>query len=79
MDFTGGSLFHPTHNSQCPPQIFNMPHSSWGQELTPSPLSPSSMPLPPDGDLFTDSSRAPQPHFQQVCWLAVIFVLIETF
>ncbi|KAG1780069.1 hypothetical protein EV702DRAFT_1194835 [Suillus placidus] len=44
-----------------------MPH--WGQELTPSPLSPGSMPLPPDGDLFTDSSRTPQPHFQQGAYM----------
>ncbi|KAG1736158.1 uncharacterized protein EDB91DRAFT_1250167 [Suillus paluster] len=44
-----------------------MPH--WGQELTPSPLSPGSMPLPPDGDLFTDSSRVPQPHFQQGAYM----------
>ncbi|KAG1853514.1 hypothetical protein F4604DRAFT_1686317 [Suillus subluteus] len=46
------------HNSSHPPQN---PH--WGQEFTPSPLSTGSTSIP-DGDLFTDSSRIPQPQFQ---------------
>ncbi|KAG1823590.1 uncharacterized protein BJ212DRAFT_1296181 [Suillus subaureus] len=46
------------HNSSHPPQN---PH--WGWEFTPSPLSTGSTSIP-DGDLFTDSSRIPQPQFQ---------------